>query len=398
MMALQEKPQRNPSADGYLCATRLAVLAVALLPLFVYGQSQTQLSPRQLFQEAYQAQQQGKLKLAVREYKQLLQAHPEIIPARANLAAALDSLGRHGEAIAQYQAALKQLPGNPQLELALALEYFKNSDNSSAARSFDLLHKADPANERIAILLADCDLRLGHDHRAVRLLSPFEAGDSNNLDLEWALGSALVGAGRAAEGVQRVQRVADEGHSAQAYLLAAQTYLKLERYDLARRDVRAAIHLSPKLPGADTLDGIIDSDFEDPTGATAAFERAIKSNHNDFQAQLQFGGLLYKQRKLPGAEQHLLRALQLQPSSAPANYELGLVEKAEGKLPAALKNLRAAEQEKPNWLPPHIELSALYFRLRQPKDGLREKKMVDRLSALQQQHASKLHVISPGAP
>jgi tetratricopeptide (TPR) repeat protein len=373
------------------------LLAVALIAFLLASAVPAQEpTPRQLFQEALEAQQHGNNALAVREYQELLRRDPEVIAARANLAGVLVSLGRLDEAIGQYRLALKAVPGNPQLELNLALAYFKKGDAASAARLFGPLHEAAPTNLRVAILLGECDLRLGREAQTVALLEPLEAANLNNLDLEWALGSALIATGHPAEGVKRVQMVAEGGRSAEAYMLAAETYLKLDHFDRARRDVDRAMRLQPDLPGLDTVDGTVLDDFGDPKGAEAAFEKAIKSDPNDFKAEVGLGGVLYSQRQLAAAMQHLDRALALQPSSPLAQYERGRVERAEGHLNAAVKDLELAERENPDWLAPHVELAALYYRVHRPADGARERKIVDQLTAARQQRAAKSRVITPG--
>ncbi|MDE3178983.1 MAG: tetratricopeptide repeat protein [Acidobacteriota bacterium] len=370
-------------------------IAGILLSLNASGQ---QANPAEMFQQALEAQRRGDDALAVREYREIVSVHPEITAAHANLAAALVSLGKYSEAIAEYQTALKQAPGNHALELNLAVSYFKKGSASDAARILMPLSVSDPGNERIAILLADCDLRLGRYAEAASLLQPFEKSNPGNLDVEWPLGSALIGAGRAQEGLALVERVAQQGPSAEAYMLAAQTYLKLERFNLARRDVDAAMKLNPHLPGLDTINGMVLDYFGDAKGAEAAFQKAIASNPTDFQALLRLGALEYSQRQLTQAATHLRRALELEPSSSVARYELGRVERAQGNLAAAVKDLEKAESEKPDWLPPHIELAALYYRVNRPKDGERERRIVDQLSAKVQKDEARKHVISPELP
>ncbi|MGH9342928.1 MAG: tetratricopeptide repeat protein, partial [Terriglobia bacterium] len=301
--------------------------------------------PRQIFNEALAAQQRGDEALAVSKYKQLLRSRPDLTAAHANLAGALVALGRFNEAIAEYRTALTEVPGNPALDLNLAVAYFKKGDTASAAGLLSALHTAEPANERVAILLGGCDVRLGLDAQVIALLRPFEAADPDNFDLEFALGSALIAEGRTGDGLQRVEKVAQQGRRAEAYMLATQTYLKLERFNLARQDVEAAMRLNPNLPGLNTVDGRVLDYFGDQKGAVAAYEKAIKSDPNDFQAELQLGAVLYTARQLDAARHHLVCALEMQPTSAPAHYELGRVERAAGQLDAAVKDLEAAEQE-----------------------------------------------------
>ncbi|GEM_PF-302602 len=397
----RQRGMSRPSTARIVCHIFPAasfVIIFALLPLMLCPETLAQaVNPRQLFDKALADQQHGNLHRAAQEYQDLVRLHPEITAARANLAGVLVSLGRFDEAITQYRAALEQAPGNQALELNLALAYFKKGEVREAATLFTSLHQADPTNERVAILLSDCDLRLNQAAEVVPLLAPFEAGDPDNLDLEWALGSAMIGTGQTREGLKRVEKVAQQGRSGKAYLLAARTYLRMERFDLARQDIEAAKRLNPKLPGLDTAYGIVMEDFGDPKGAEIAFEKALKSNPQDFEAELHLGALLFKQRRLADSTLHLSRALQIQPSSSLAHYELGLVEKTEGHLEPAVKDLETAEHEDPNWVAPHIELTALYYRLKRPKDGAREKQIVDHLT-VEQQRASQSRFISPGVP
>jgi tetratricopeptide (TPR) repeat protein len=354
--------------------------------------------PQQLFQEALEAQQRGDMPLAVRKYEELIRLHPDIIEARANLGIALVSLGRFDEAIAQYRAALRQAPGNRDLRLNLALAYYKKGDFPDAADEFSSLHEAEPGNVRIATLLGQCYVRLGRDAEAISLLMPFEKANPDNLDLAWALGSALIRSGHTEEGLERVEKVAERGHSAEAYALAADVYIRLNLFDRARSNLDEAMRLNPHLPGLHTLSGTIMDYSGDQKAAAVEFQKALEANPNDFEAQVRLGSLRYAQRKLDAAKLHLNRALEIDPLSSLARYMLARVERAEGQLDAAVKDLEKVVRNDPGWLPPHIELAALYYRLKRPEDGAREKKIVDRLSADEQQHKATLRVITPALP
>ena len=332
------------------------------------------------------------------KYQELIRLHPDIIEARANLGIALVSLGRFDEAIAQYRAALRQAPGNRDLRLNLALAYYKKGDFPDAADEFSSLHEAEPGNVRIATLLGQCYVRLGRDAEAISLLMPFEKANPDNLDLEWALGSALIRAGRTEEGTERVKKVGEQGHNAEAYGLAAQAYLKLGILDQARRNFDAALRLDANLPGLYTLGGMIMEYSGDPKGAAGAFQKALEANPSDFEARLRLSTALYDQRQLDAARQQLDRALALAPTSWVARYVLARVEAAQGQVDAAVRDLEKVVRAEPDWLPPHIELVGLYYRLKRPEDGAREKKIVDRLSAEEQQRKATLRVIGPQIP
>jgi hypothetical protein len=46
----------------------------------------------------------------------------------------------------------------------------------------------------------------------------------------------------------------------------------------------------------------------------------------------------------------------------------------------------------------HAELAALYFKLKRPEDGAREKQIVDRITEEQRRKKTKSPVISPQLP
>jgi tetratricopeptide (TPR) repeat protein len=345
-----------------------------------------------------QAQQAGDYANAVRWYQELVRLHPDLIAARANLGIALVSLGRFDEAIEQYRAALGLTPGNKDLRLNLALAYYKSERLTDAASEFGSLSKEDPGNARIATLLSDCYLRLGRNADVIALLLPLEQADPQNLAIEWAIGSALIHSGHNREGLERVQKVAEQKGLPEAYALAGEAHLRLEEFEEARRNVDMALRLNANLPGIHTLNGMVKEYASDLEGAEVAYRAAIESKPDDFEPHLRLGAVLYELRMLDEAKKELERALQMDPASSYARFELAKVENAQGQIDIAIKDFEKIERAIPEWLPPHVELTALYFRLKRPEDGAREKNIVDRLTEEERQRKSKLQVISPQLP
>ncbi|HXN49420.1 MAG TPA: tetratricopeptide repeat protein [Bryobacteraceae bacterium] len=352
--------------------------------------------PEQLFREAAEAQQRGDDALAVRDYQELVKLRPDMLAVRANLGAALAHLGRYEEAIAQYRAALALAPGHLGLRLNLALAYYKKGDLQHATTEFRSLHDGDPGNFQVAVLLGTCLERQGHDADAIAVLAPLEAAHAGDLDLAWSLGAALIHKGRLRDGLTQVQRVAEQGNSAEAWMLAGDTALRLNFFEQAQHDVDAAIRLNPRLPGAYTLRGRVLQYLGDDEGAVAALRTALQANANDFEAQLNLGAVLTSTRELNGARQHLVIALRLRPDSPLIRFEMARLERAEGKLEAAVKDMEAVVRANPAWLQPHIELAALYYRVKRPDDGARERAVVEQLS--EQQRQNELPGVTPPPP
>ena len=340
-------------------------------------------SPEQLFHDAVAAQQRGDDSLAVRKYQELLKRYPDSLEVRANLGAALAKLNRYDEAIVEYRAVLAK-KDNPGLRLNLALAYYKKGALRLAVQQLDTLHAAQPNDERIATLLADCYTGLGQDEKAIAILKPLEAAHPDDLSVAWLMGSALIRAGHRREGLDRVDRVAREGKRPEAYLLAGQTALRMDEFERARDYGAEAARLNPQLPGVDTLRGTVLSYLGDPEGAAVLLKKAVEDDPKDFEAHLTLGAVLHTGRDLDGARRHLQRALQLKPNSNLARYEWARLERTEGHVEAAVLDLEKVIHADPAWAQPHVELAALYFRLNRQEDGEKERAIFDRLTAEQQ--------------
>ena len=344
-------------------------------------------SPDQLFRDAVAAQQHGDDALAVRKYEELLKSYPDAVEVRANLGAALATLGRYDEAIEQYRAVLAKKE-NAGLRMNLALAYYKKGALKEAVQQLELLrtgeHAAQAGDTRVATLLADCYGRLGQDERVIAVLTPVEAAHPDDMAVAWLLGSAMIRAGHKREGLERVDRVARQSKNPEAYLLAGQTALKMNEFERARDYADAALRLNAALPGAETLRGTVLSYLGDTQGAAGALKKAVAANPNDFDALVALGAVLDTERDLDGSREQLQRALTLKPDSTLARYEWARLERAEGHIEEAARDMEKVVHDDPNWPQPHVELAALYFRLNRQADGERERATFDRLTAEQQ--------------
>lgn len=398
---IRKASSRRPESGRLHPGLRLLIVAALLLmAVFAFRSPAVAQTPdlQQLFQQAAEAQQQKNYAVALKKYQEIIRQRPDMVAAHANLAIVLVSLQRFDEAIAEYRFALDRVPGNRALRLDLGLAYYKKGDFRGAGREFASLHWEDPENIQFATLLADCDVHLGRNDEAVALLTPLEKAHPDNLDIAWVLGRALIGAGKTREGLKRVQKVADQRHSVEAYQLAANLYLGLTYFDKARRDAEAVIRLNPRMSKAYVVLGMVADYSGDEEHAEQQFRKALSIDPKDLQARLQLASVLYNQRRLDEARQQLNRALSQDAGSSTAHLLLGRVERAQGNLQAALQNLKSAAQESPNWLAPHVDLVALYYALKQPAEGAKEKKIVNDLMAQERQSKDATKVILPRVP
>jgi tetratricopeptide (TPR) repeat protein len=211
-----------------------------------------------------------------------------------------------------------------------------------------------------------------------------EAANAGNPDFEYVLGTALIQAGKRREGAQKLSELAERTQNPDAYLLAGSTFLDLSDYVRARQSLEAALRLKPSLPHIYTLTGMARDDVGDQTAAEAALREALRQDSNDFNANLYLGSILYKRRAMDEAKPYLDRALELNPSSSMARYEVAIWNSKSGHYDEAANDLEQVTRTDPSWLEPHVELANVYYRLHRPQDGAKERETVARLTAQQQ--------------
>jgi tetratricopeptide (TPR) repeat protein len=375
-----KRQSRSPTRTAML----LALYGILLLPHSVRSQAG---DPQQTFQQAVTAQQRGDTATALRLYRALLVHHPDTLVLRVNLAGLFTGLSRFDEAIEQYRAAERIAPRNRDVRLGLSYAYEGKGDAASLRRAAELLealHASQPGDPQAALLLGDCYFHQQRYDQAVAILTPLESSHADDKDFEWLLGSALISSGQPAQGVRRIDVVASQSGAAEAYLLSGQTRLAMAQYDLALTDAHTAAEKDPQLAGVQTLLGMALERTGDYTDAKGALGQALAANPGDYDAQFYLGSLLFFERDLPGARQHIEQALRLRPGSLEARYKQALIEEANADSQAALADLEAIVRLRPDWLDPHVKLAALYFRLKRPEDGARERTTVDRLMAAHQ--------------
>jgi tetratricopeptide (TPR) repeat protein len=359
---------------------RLGVVII----LFVGLCSPQQQDPDRLLNDAIQAQQRGDYQLAVTKYRKFIELRPDNSEAKINLGAALAHMGQFDEAIAIYQSMLPALKDKNMVRLNLGLAYYKKGDLASAREQFAELHHSAPNQVQAAILLADTEIKLGDVEAPISVLEPLENGNSANADFNYVFGLALIKAGRRRDGVARMEKAAELGKSADAFMIAGATHMDLNDFEHARHDLETALQLDPNLIGLHTMVGMARDRTGDQKAAEPAFRQAIQENPDDFEANLYLGALLYKQRHMEEAKTYLDHAVKLKPGDAMAGYELGMLKSTSGDYEGAAKELEGVVRENPDWLEPHVELTSLYYKLHRPTDGAKERAIVERLTAEQQ--------------
>ena len=186
---------------------------------------------------------------AVAQYEAALRLDKGLLDARAGRARALVALDRTDEGLADYQAAIAKLP-RPEYVLELGELYESLGLDGDARIQFRKLRamlaqaKADGVNE--SVLLARYEADHGNPDAAVKVLRAEWDGMHRSAAVADALGWALHRAGRSEEAVEYAQRAEDTGvrDASYAYHLGM-IQSALSREGSARRHLEEALRTNP---------------------------------------------------------------------------------------------------------------------------------------------------------
>ncbi len=366
---------------------RITLAAVLFVPGLGTAFAQVSTAPQkdaatrsdEAFAKGLALHQSGDIIGAIDSYEQALKLTPWRLDARSNLGAALVRLGRFEEAIEHYRKALETDPGQVGIRFNLGLALYKTGGVQAAAAEFQQVLDRDPSQRPALLLLADCELQMGHDARVVELLAPFEAELGDDRLYAFLLGSALLRQNEVQRGQAMIDRLFRGGESAEGHVLLGLQHMRRVDSREAVPELQRAAELNPDLPTVHSLLGVALMNAGERPAAMAAFRRELKSNPNDFQANLRLGLLLRDENRLDEASDYLARAARLRPKDPDVMYGIARIQMGRDDWAAAQKTLEELTASAPAFEGGHVLLATVYYRLGRKGDGDRERAIVERL-------------------
>ncbi len=322
---------------------------------------------------------------AIEGYQRFLRSHPEVAQIRSNLGAALAHEGRFDEAVREYSLALEGDPKNSAVRLNLGLAFYKSGRFPEASGEFVKVHAADPANPQATLLLANTYLALGEYKKVIELLEPIASTGQADDAVAYVLGTALIRDQQFGRGQIWLDRIFRRTDSAEAHLLMGTARMMANDLVSAQTSLKRAIELNPNLAEAHAYLGEALRRSGDTAGAVVEFRRSLAIDPHIFEACLMLGQLLRQDQEYAESRMFLERALQLRSGDFGARYQLATVDIAESKLDAARVVLESLIKEAPEFVEAHVSLATLYYRLSRKADGDREREVVKKLQAAEQE-------------
>jgi tetratricopeptide (TPR) repeat protein len=260
---------------------------------------------------------------AVAELRQALALDPTFVPARFYLAHIYLDLGRFERAREELDAALAQVPRNPQF----------------------------------LTLLGEVERQLKNPRRSLEVLTDALQIDPSSAQAHYYLGLTLFDVGRPNEAIKELETVVQAGEKrAEVYLSLGAAYLEAGRLDEGLEILSQATHLDPARPDirvqlarAYRLKGQLDKAEAQllvaaPQGPASVASPFVEQRQLEFELYLEQGLLDVQQGKLAAAGNAFRKALEMDPNHGPANRHLAEVYLRQGQYARAQDYATRAEK------------------------------------------------------
>ncbi len=314
-------------------------------------------------QAGLQAQKQGRLNDAIREFKAVTELMPTLPAAFVNLGAAYLQNKQYGAAIAPLKRSLEL---NPDLIGAHQMLGYALLEQGYAAEAIPHLKKAG-----VVDALGVAELKLGHYLDAITDLEAALAKHPNDPELLYYLGRASGLLSK--DALDALQSAYP--NSARAHEALGENYAVLRRIPEAEKEYTEALRQQPNAPGIHLQLGQIYAAAKDWPKAEEEFYAETNIQPGDAEAAYRFGNALLQQGKIKEARASLERADRLQPNMPETLYALGKSASLAGDAAGAERSwlqLLSVEKNTSLAAQAHFGLATLYRKQGKTAEAARE--------------------------
>src|SRR6185295_8166529 len=184
-------------------------------------------------------------------------------------------------AASHFSRALEWNPQQEGVAFNLGLAYYKSQAYELAISPLEAELKVHPENRPAQVLLAMSYYLTEQYPRATELLSDLVGSGSANIDVEYALGSALIRQGKPAAAEALIEKLkSNESAAPQVHLLLAEIYFSRGETSKALAEL-GETNLPSTLKGVHYYAGMLYVKFNKPAEATQQFEAELAVTPKD---------------------------------------------------------------------------------------------------------------------
>jgi Tfp pilus assembly protein PilF len=331
---------------------------------------------------------------AYRDYAAQLAASPNMEVASANLRAELGAALLEGklfdEAIAELNAALTIEPKNVEASLSLARVHLAQKNIPAAGRTLELAvsHGVDAAP--IYAQLAEVYELSNHIENAIPAMRLAIQRDPKSESYRFRYAMILIDAKTPAAAVIRLQEALKEfPRSARLWFALGVAHNAEQKGAEAAEAFNRALEIDPRFaPALADLGASLDEQGR-YAEAISYYERALSIDEKQYIVHYLLGEALLKQNpeNSSRAEEHLSRAIALEPEFAEAHLSLGKIYARTDRLTQAITEFERVVKLDSNIAEAHYQLGRAYVRLKRTNEAQNELALFKQLSETQKEQA-----------
>ena len=319
----------------YFTLAPVCLLASILLPVLTCGQSA---ESSEKFRQATEDMRAGRLDTAAEGFSSVLTASPAFAEAHLNLGLVREEQGRNEEAIASFQKALALKPRLRGANLFLGVAEYRLNQMDKAIAALRKETNYYPADANAWMWLGVAELASEHPEEAVGALDKATKLAPDNVDILYHRGRAHLLVSKAS--YERMYRA--DPKSWRVHQVLAQADSESDRVMDAIAEYDAAIKLAPQQPGLHEELAAAYSKAGKPEAAEVELHRELEIDPHSALALYNLGILQVEGGKAAEGKASIEGALQQHPGLKDASYYLGRAEMHLGNNEAAAELLKQA--------------------------------------------------------
>jgi len=311
---------------------------------------------------------------------------------RAELGAALLEAGLLKEAITELNAAVSADPSNTEAIVRLAKTYLALNDIPSAGRTLEAAVAQGRGTAPIYALLASIYEKSGHIENAIPAMRLAIQSDPQSESYRFAYGMLLTSALAPDAAVIRLKEALELfPNSSRLWLALGIAHFKANRNDEAAKSLTRAVEIDPAFAVAFAYLGMTYVEIGQYGAAIKSYEQALAVNRKLGVVDFLIADVLLREATADSAriESHLVRAVELEPSFAPARLALGKSYFRSNRLAEAARELEQVVKLDANLAEAYYQLGRVYTRLKRAPEAQAALARFKRLSDTQKEQALK---------
>jgi Tfp pilus assembly protein PilF len=328
-----------------------------------------------------------------RNYKEQLNSaagHTIEPTARVELGTALLAASLTAEAIEELNAAASLEPNNVPVTLLLARAYLARKDIQSAGRTLEAAVARGIQSGQIYAALADLYELSGHVENAIPAMRLAIETDPKNEFYRFRYGMLLTDTKAPAAAVIRLQEaIVLFPRSSRLWFALGIAHFSNHNGDEAAKAFQRSLELDAKFAPALAYLGMMQAEQGQYKSALALYERALVIDEKLAIVHYLAADALLKDASadFAGAEKHLVRAIALDKTFAPAQLALGKLYQRSERLTDAARQFEYVIKLNQNLAEAHYQLGRIYTRLKRVDEAQAELATFKRLSDEQKEQS-----------